>query len=669
MESRDRLPATTVADSLKQAKRFAESPLIPSMNLGSFSPSSREPGGPPRWGVGFAHVVNLGLALTVLLLVSLLAWPLKSAQVNAISADLTAEPLMPYATSTPSPLPPTVSGAPSLLLPTQPAHIQSPLGQGTIFLSIGEGGYYHLFIYQPLGLPFTRLTNGAWDDITPALSPDGTRLAFASNRAGQWDLYIMNLPSGDVTQVTNSPAYDAAPTWSPDGLFLAYETYIGNLEIALLSLESDQPPILLSQHPAVDTTPTWSPSGRQIAFVSTRSGEREVWLADLNATEEKRFTNLSQSPGSAEAHPVWSPDGHSLAWSSNQDGRHNLITWDGQSPPQPIGSGDWPAWSPDGQILLTALDEPNQAMVSGYHLADSILVLPPLGLPGPVAGLSWGEAHMPEVIPGLLVEAARATPAPLWQPALTPLADIPAGRQHLVPLEDVQAPYPQLHDLVDEAFQALRGRVAAQAGWDFLASLENAYVPLTVPLAPGMGQDWLYTGRAFAFNPLLINAGWLAVIPEPCGGETYWRVYLRARYQDGSQGMPLHDLPWDFNARYSGDSRLYDQGGSLTGEVPQGYWVDFTTLAQAYGWERLPALTNWRSAYPAARFNEFVQSSGLDWRTAIQELYPPEVLVTPTAVIPPTLTATPTPRWTPVRPTPTRTRPPAKPSQTPTPGP
>jgi TolB protein len=251
---------------------------------------------------------------------------------------------------------------------------------------------------------------------------------------------------------------------------------------------------------------------------------------------------------------------------------------------------------------------------------------------------------------------------------VTPLADIPAGRQHLIPLADVQAPFPQLHDLVDEAFQALRDHVASRAGWDFMASLENAYVPLTVPLAPGMGQDWLYTGRAFAFNPLLINAGWVAVIPEPYGGETYWRVYLRARYQDGSQGMPLHELPWDFNARYSGDPRLYDRGGNLAGEVPAGYWVDFTALAQAYSWERLPALTNWRSAYPAARFNEFVQSNGLDWRTAIQELYPPEALVTPTALIPPTLTATPTPRWTAVWPTSTRTQPPAKPTQTPKPG-
>jgi TolB protein len=268
-------------------------------------------------------------------------------------------------------------------------------------------------------------------------------------------------------------------------------------------------------------------------------------------------------------------------------------------------------------------------------------------LPGQVSGLSWGQAALPEELAPSFSEAARITPSPLWKARLEQLADIPNGRHHLVELEDVVAPYPQLHDLVDEAFQALRGQAASESGWDFLASLENAFVPLNSPLPPGMGEDWLYTGRAFAFSPLPINSGWVVVLPEPFGAQQYWRIFLKARHQDGSQGTPLTDRAWDFNARYAGDPFAYEDGGKLTPGIPAGYWIDFTALAGNLGWERVPALSIWRTAYFAARFNEFTLTEGQSWIQAMQELYPAEALRTPTAAPPPTLTPTPTAWWKP----------------------
>ena len=86
------------------------------------------------------------------------------------------------------------------------------------------------------------------------------------------------------------------------------------------------------------------------------------------------------------------------------------------------------------------------------------------------------------------------------------------------------------------------------------------------------------------------------------------------------------------------------------------------TAAQ-YGWHRLPALTNWRTYYAGARYNELAYTEGLDWRAAMLQLYPPEVLVTPTVVIPPTRTPTRTPMWW-QTPTPTRT-PTFRPTNTP----
>jgi TolB protein len=167
---------------------------------------------------------------------------------------------------------------------------------------------------------------------------------------------------------------------------------------------------------------------------------------------------------------------------------------------------------------------------------------------------------------------------------------------------------------------------------------------LTTPLDPGLGEDWLYTGRAFTLNPALIQANWMVVVREDFGHQTYWRMYLHATAQDGSQGMPLTQVPWDFSARTTSSS-AYEMGGKLMTSIPGGYWLDLTTLALQYGWERLPALSNWRSYYAGAKLNELAFIQGLDWRSAMLQLYPPDVLVTPTIVIPPTRTPTRIPLW------------------------
>jgi TolB protein len=591
------------------------------------------------------------IALTaVLVLVGYLAWPLLRAEVRAGSEGQTEGKAI-FSRITIK-LPKQTAELPALPslrpeetpLPLFTSQFETPLNEGVFFLSLDEGGYSHLFAYHPLKLPLTRLTNGSWDDVAPAISPDKTSLAFASNRDGPWDLYLLDLVNGEVTRLTDSPEYDGSPSWSPDGQFLAYETYTGNLEVFIRPINGDGEAVSASDHPAADFSPSWSPKGRLLAFISTRSGEREVWLVNLDETGPQKFTNLSQEPKAAEAHPSWSATGL-LAWASVEAGDHSLHIWEENRGLRKAGTGDWPAWSPAGDALLTTLSGPNQAMLVAYTVPDSALALPPVALPGSLDGLTWSSAGLPAPLAEPFLQAASETPPAPWDPSLSPLPDIPGGRHHLVPLAEVVAPYPQLHDMVDEAFQALRTRVASETGWDMLAALENAFVPLTSPLPPGMGQDWLYTGRAFAFSPLPADAGWLAILPEEFGGQMYWQVYALARFQDGTQGQPLYDPPWDFNARYTGDLRLYQQGGTSAGTIPEGYWVNITRLASAYGWERLPALVTWKTSYPAARFNEFVLSGGQEWHNAMLELYPAEALITPTPLVPPTLTPTPTSAW------------------------
>ena len=563
----------------------------------------------------------------------------------------------PTATTT---LSPTATVTPRLIIPTEGK--TDALGQGLMVMAMQDGGYTHLFAYQPESLSLTRLTDHPWDDADPAINPEGTKVAFSSRQNGYWDLFLLDLIDGSLVRLTDTPAYDGSPSWSPDGQWLAYESYQSNTLDIFIAPVYDRSAtasiIQLTSDAGLNYTPTWSSQGRLIAFISDRTGEPEVWLADLDRIDD-RFVNISNSPQSLQSHPVWSPDGLRLAWASTASGQSNIITWDRQIPgalPQTVSPGDWPVWSPDGSLLATRQRGPNQTYLAVYQSQSGIITLPSHPMPGPLDGMDWKNASLTDPLPQSIEAAARLTPTPLWTPQVTVKTPLPEGRHGLVELKDVAAPSPMLLDQVAESFIRLRARTGNEIGWDLMASLENAFLPISGLLPPGLYDDWLYTGRSFALNPISINAGWMVVMREDYGNQTCWRIFLRARYQDGSQGRPLYQAPWDLNARYSGDPQVYEQGGSPGKSVPPGYWVDFTDLAAAYGWERLPSLINWRTYFPAIRFNQFVLRDGLDWNSAMMQVYPQEILITPTPILPPTSTPTKTPYWMrPRSPTPSRT--------------
>jgi TolB protein len=562
----------------------------------------------------------------------------------------------------------TAQNTPQIVVAETEAILPLSDGSDVMLLSVEENGFAHLFLYHPQNYPLTRITTGEWNDIAPALNAEQTKIAFASDRTGFWDLYVMNLQSGEIFQITNSPEYDAAPSWSPDGQFLVYETYINeNLEIAVVNVNSLEV-ISLTQDSASDHTPAWAPDGRHVAFVSSRGGNSDIWLANLDLVGEERYQNLSNTPFVSEHYPVWNFDGSRLLWSaiSQTVGFSGLYIWEANEPTRSahwVGDGYIGAWNQTGTQILATVNAPNQNFLTVYDL-DGNLLLSSVLLSGRVRGLSWDNLQLSNPLPDSFSQASQVQPTVLWSPIITPGAEIPNQRWYVVNVENVQAPYPQLHDLVDESFNTLRTRVIIETGWDVLASLENAFVPLTTKLEPGLGEDWLYTGRAFAINSLMSNAGWMVTVREEIGAQTYWRVYIRASAQDGSLGEPLHANPWNLNARYDLDPVKYEQGGEYA-PVPSGYWIDVTALVSVYGWERLPSLPNWRTYYKGARFSTFALTNGLSWYAAMRELYPIEALVTPTRVLAPTLTPTPTATST-ATPRPTRTpRPTIIPSFTP----
>ena len=561
----------------------------------------------------------------------------------------------------------TSSPEPDLPQATAPAATRAT-ADGVLVFTSRRDGRTHLWALVPGDPAPAQLTFGDWDDRDPSVSPEGGRVAFASRRGGSWDLYVLEFATGDVQRLTNTHGYAGHPTWSPAGKWIAYEGYEdGDFDVWIHPIDGDQPDIRLS-HPGMDISPAWDPvSGRRIAFVSDVNGLQDVYLANLDDPDE-RFVNLTHSIGPAYTDPTFSPDGSLLAYARRQDGLRTILVQDlarAEQAARVLGPGEEAAWSPDGGVLLAVLVSPTQEQVIAYSMTRAEALPAGLALSGNVSSLDWAPAGGVS-LPAVTSEGSTAETVTV----------LPQGsRLTLVDLQGISAPRASLVQGVDIDFADLRLSVAGATGWDFLGTLENAFVGMNDPLPPGFAyEDWLYTGRAFTFNPAATQAGWVEVVREDFGGETYWRVYVRTVRQDGSLGEPLRARPWNFEARYLGTPSIYDSGGAPKPQLPSGYYVDFTELAEDASFHRLPAMANWRTYYPGARFSEFAHTDGLTWLEAMLLVYPPEAIITPTPfrtpTTTPTLTRVPTAtpwwwRW--LTPQPTRTPTPTR-TATPTSG-
>jgi TolB protein len=186
---------------------------------------------------------------------------------------------------------PDVSETPVITSTPYPLN-SSGLPYGFIVFAARENGFNHLWYYVPGETVARRLTTGSWDDRHPAISPDGTNLAFSSRRNGNWDLYSMDLNTGETRRLTATLGFEGYPAWSPDGKWLAFEAYYnGNFDIWLLPVFGDGEPYQLTSNKALDLSPEWGVDGRTIIFTSNRNGNFDIFMADLDQVED-RFINL-----------------------------------------------------------------------------------------------------------------------------------------------------------------------------------------------------------------------------------------------------------------------------------------------------------------------------------------------------------------------------------------
>ena len=213
----------------------------------------------------------------------------------------------------------------------------------------------HLWLPQP-SAGATNLTNDSAVDDSPAWSPDGTKIAFASDRDGNQKIYVMNADGSGAVSLTGNATWDSDPAWSPDGTRIAFLSYspTDGAEIYVMNADGSGQ-TRLTNNSAIDGDPAWSPDGTKIAFHSARDGDSEIYVMNPDGTGVINLTNNS----APDAAPAWSPDGTRIAFQSFRDGDLEIYVMNadgtGQARITNNSADDVdPAWSPDGTRIAFA---------------------------------------------------------------------------------------------------------------------------------------------------------------------------------------------------------------------------------------------------------------------------------------------------------------------------
>lgn len=288
----------------------------------------------------------------------------------------------------------TVSGARRIAHTFANDLMEALTGQKSMFLSKvvvssdrgGGAGTKEIYVMDWDGVNVEKITNHKSVAISPAWSPDGTKVAYtafvmrAKTKTRNADMFIYELNSGKRWLVSYRQGINSGANFDPDGknLYLTISQG-GNPDIFKMSTDGELVKKLTNGPVgAMNVEPAISPDGTKMAFSSDRSGAPMIYIMNADGTNPKRVTFA----GRFNATPAWSPDGKKIAFSGWQDDHFDVFTMDvdgtnmqritqAKKPNGKWSRNEDPVFSPDGRLLMYTSDRTGTSQVYISNLDGS----------------------------------------------------------------------------------------------------------------------------------------------------------------------------------------------------------------------------------------------------------------------------------------------------------